>query len=119
MAATDLYIFSANGNIQIIELRLPLQMDVLMFDDLNSALLSHIVANRGDYLIDLSRTDYVGSAVLGLLVNVRQKVRAAGGRLVLCQLSPRILEIFRIGSLQQLFTLATTRDEALALLAAK
>ena len=117
MPVPELYIFSSEGPIHVIELRLPLQMDVLMFDDLNSALISHIMSNKGDYLIDLSRTDYVGSAVLGLLVNLRQKIRAAGGKLVLCQLSPRILEIFRVGSLQQLFTLASTRAAAVVALA--
>lgn len=97
---------------RVIELRLPLQLDVLTFDDLNTALLDHVQANGGNYIIDLSGTDYVGSAVLGLLVNIRSRIKRAGGQLVLCSLSPRILEIFRVGSLESLFTIAPTREAA-------
>ena len=113
---SDLYTFvpTAPDVASVIELRLPLQLDVLTFDDLNTALLNHVTERGGDYIIDLSGTEYVGSAVLGLLVNVRSRVKRAGGRLVLCKLSPRILEIFRIGSLEQLFLIAPTRDAAVA-----
>src|SRR5437899_734481 len=33
-------------------------------------------------VIDLSNVQYVGCALLGLLVNLRQRVKSAGGRLV-------------------------------------
>lgn len=114
--AAPLYNLSETRGVRVIELRLPLSMDVIIFDQLNSELVSQVANHPGDYLIDLAQTDYVGSAVLGLLVNLRSKIRSTGGELVLCRLSPRILEIFRIGALERLFTIAPTRDAAVELL---
>lgn len=110
-----LYILSdaAPGSPRVIELRLPHQIDVIAFDDLNTALLAELERVPGDYIIDLAATAYVGSAVLGLLVNLRTRIKRTGGRLVLCHLSPRILEIFRVGSLESIFVLTPTRAEAL------
>lgn len=113
-----LYILSTlDSGVRVLELRLPPQMDVISFDDLNLALTDEFDRAPGDYIIDLSATDYVGSAVLGLLVNIRSRVRRSGGRLVLCRLSPRILEIFRVGSLESLFTISATRETAIETLA--
>jgi anti-anti-sigma factor len=115
-----LYILSTlESGVRVLELRLPPQMDVISFDDLNLALTDEFDRAPGDYIIDLSATDYVGSAVLGLLVNIRSRVRRSGGRLVLCRLSPRILEIFRIGSLESLFTISATRETAIETLAGR
>lgn len=58
----------------------------------------------------------MGSAMLGLLVNVRQRVKAARGKLVLCGLSPQLASIFQACCMDRLFT--TARDRARALIAA-
>lgn len=99
--------------IRVLELRLPFSLDVITFDELNTTLTQEIEKVKADFVLDLTGTDYVGSAVLGLLVNIRSRVRRAGGKLVLCKLSPRIVEIFRIGSLESLFTITATRELAI------
>ena len=57
-------------------------------------------------------------AMLGLIVNIRQRVKAAGGRLVLCGLSRQLTDIFYTSSMQRLFTIAKGRPEALKALGA-
>jgi anti-anti-sigma factor len=110
--ASSLYSISDLEFGRVVELSLPAQMDVIQFDDLNVSLISEIDSKPSHYVIDLSRTDYVGSAVLGLLVNLRTRVRKSGKKLVLCRLSPRIIEIFRVGSLESLFVVVGTREAA-------
>lgn len=105
--------FDTQDGVRVLELRLPFTMDILTFDDLNNLINQEIEATPADYVVDMTGTSYVGSAVLGLLLNVRSRIRRAGGRLVLCQLSPRILEIFRTGSLESLFTIVSTRQQAM------
>jgi anti-anti-sigma regulatory factor len=46
------------------------------------------------------------------MVNFRQNVRAAGGRLALCGVSPRLMQILRTCSLERLFTIHRTRPDA-------
>ena len=79
--------------VRVIELDLPSTLDVDEFDKLNDSLLREFVASDGRWILDLTKVDYVGSAVLGMMVNIRQHVKAAAGKLVLCGLSPRLPKV--------------------------
>ena len=102
------------GEAHVVELMLPDALDPLDFDRLNEALLGAVDANVGGaWVLDLTHTTYMGSAVLGLLVNLRQRVKTGRGQLALCSMSPALLGIFHACSLQRLFVIAKSRDEAL------
>jgi len=101
------------GAVRVIALALPEQLESSEFDTLNDVVRRTIAeAPAGAWVLDLTEVNYMGSSVLGLMVNVRQTVKSAGGTLVLAGLSPRLSEIFRACSLQQLFTITRLRDEA-------
>jgi anti-anti-sigma factor len=109
----ELFRVSNVGAVQVVELDLPEALDSDEFDRLNAALIE--AAGRvpgGALVLDLSNIAYMGSSVLGLMVNVRQRVKEAGGRLVLCGLSDRLLTIFRTCSLERLFVIRRSRAEA-------
>ena len=118
----ELFQVSQVGAVQVIELRLPEQLDSEEFGRLNDTLIEAAAASSAAsaggggperaLVLDLSHLAYAGSSVLGLLVNVRQKVKEAGGRLVLCGLSDRLLQTFRTCSLERLFVIRRSRDEA-------
>jgi anti-anti-sigma factor len=98
----------------VVELALPHTLDSGEFDELNDSLLATVtVKPEGNWVLDLSRLSYAGSAALGLMVNVRQRVLDAGGSLVLCGLSPRLLQIFRTCCMERLFTIRQSRIDAL------
>ena len=110
----ELFRVSNVGAVQVIELDLPETLDSDEFDRLNTALIEAAGrAPSGALVLDLSDIAYMGSSVLGLMVNVRQRVKDAGGRLVLCGLSERLLTIFRTCSLERLFVIRRSRDEAI------
>ena len=99
---------------KVIELMLPGVLDSSEFDRLNESMLDLIRANSEErWIIDLSRVYYMGSAMLGLMVNLRQRVKSAGGRLVLCSVPPSLLEIFRTCCMERLFVITKTRADAL------
>jgi anti-anti-sigma factor len=114
----ELFTQTASGPVMIVALALPDMLDSAEFDRLNDSLLALVSddAHRR-WVIDLSASHYMGSAVLGLLVNIRQRVKAGQGRLVLCGLGPRLMEIFHATSLVRLFTIVRAREEALRLAA--
>lgn len=101
----------------VIELLLPDELDSVEFDKLNETML-HLFDGRSseNWILDLSKTEYVGSAVLGLMVNVRQHVKTGKGKLIICSLSRTLNDIFHASSLERLFTITKTRAEALKLL---
>jgi anti-anti-sigma factor len=118
MAQDELLKVSNLGPIRLVELFLPGDLDSTEFDRLNDGLVDVFTPGEGDdqqggrWVIDLTHVTYLGSAGLGLLVNIRHRVKSANGRLALCQMNPRLHQIFKTCSLERLFTITRTRDEA-------
>jgi anti-anti-sigma factor len=104
-----------HGSINVLELELPDQIDSAEFDRLNESLLGTLESTAGTWIIDLSRVSYMGSAMLGLIINLRQQINNMRGTLVLCGLSQRLVGIFRTCCMERLFTIARTRDDAFKL----
>ena len=101
--------------VNVVEMTLPEYLDSSEFDKLNEALLGLFDGKRPTkgWVVDLTAVDYMGSAMLGMMVNFRQRVQSAKGRLVLCGVSPRLLEIIRTCCMDRLFPIARTREDAL------
>jgi len=112
---TEFVKFQPGADANIVELRLPQSLDSMEFDDLNASLLALLKGRaQQKWIIDLSAVTYMGSAMLGMLVNVRQQIKAGGGRLLLCGLSKQLLAIFKTCCMERLFTIVTDRRSALA-----
>jgi anti-anti-sigma factor len=104
-------------SISVIELALPESIDVLEFDHLNQSMLDLLNDKAHQpWVLDLTAVTYMGSAMLGLIINIRQRIKTAGGRLVVCGLSGRLVEIFRTSSMERLFTITRNRNEAINVL---
>jgi stage II sporulation protein AA (anti-sigma F factor antagonist) len=115
----DFFRIESQQTLHVVELFLPELIDPLEFDRLNDAMLQAL-DDKADqkWVLDLGRVHYMGSAMLGLMVNVRQRIKAGGGVLVLCAMSPRLQDIFRACSMERLFTIVRTRHDALLRLTA-
>ena len=101
------------GVVQVMDLRLPEQLDSQEFDELNTALMRVLDGRiNGKWVLDLSSVNYMGSSVLGLMINIRQHIKSGGGKLALAGLTPRMAAIFHTCCLEKLFTIAKTRDDA-------
>ena len=104
---------SQSGSVNVVVLRLPEMMDSHEFDRLNDEVLAAIGASpQGRWVFDLANLNYMGSSSLGLMVNIRQRVKQVGGQLILCSISPPLMKIFRTCCLERLFMIARTREDA-------
>ena len=102
------------GSVNVVMLLLPEMMDSQEFDRLNEELLVAVsIAPEGHWVLDLATLNYMGSSSLGLMVNIRQRIKQVGGQLVLCNISPPLMKIFRTCCLERLFTISRTREDAL------
>lgn len=111
---SDHFHIHVEGHARVLELRLPLQLDHLDIDQLREDILKGMEGEENAlWIIDLARTEYMGSAMLGLLVNIRHRVRAGGGRIVVCSLNNRMADLFRASSIERLFPIARNRQEAM------
>ena len=112
--SNELFRVTRDGAVNLIELFVPMGLDIQEFDRLIEAVLGAIDRDRqGAWVVDLAGMEHVGSASLGLLVNIRQHVKESRGRLVLCGLSPRLLQVFQTCCMERLFRIVRTREEAI------
>jgi len=60
-------------------------------------------AERINLILDFRNVRFLSSAVLGLLIRVSKKVYERDGQLKLCNINPKIYEIFKITRLTKIF----------------
>jgi anti-sigma B factor antagonist len=102
---------------QILQFFMPITLDTMEVDAIIDAVLAQLDSRPSQrWVVDLSRVEYLGSSMLGLFVNMRERIRQARGSLVLCGMSPQLQQIFRNCCLERLFTIAKSRTDALKLI---
>ncbi|WP_449727642.1 STAS domain-containing protein [Cellulomonas avistercoris] len=90
------------------------EIDVASADRLRERIAVLLADGRTDLVVDLTAVTFMDSTGLGLLVGTLKRVRIAGGRLELVVDSERLLKVFRITGLTQVFTIHGSLDSALA-----
>ena len=72
---------------------------------LQDSIMSVIESAPGgmNLILDFSKVRFLSSAVLGLLIRISKRVYQRDGQLRLCNISPKIYEIFKITRLTKIF----------------
>ncbi len=91
-------------------------IDLFTAPDLKSTLLAAIDSGKSRIVVDLSQTTFLDSTALGVLIGAVKRLRARDGALTLVNTDANIAKTFEITGLDQIFTIAATRDEAVAAL---
>ncbi len=65
---------------------------------------------KAELVVDLNGVTYAGSASLGLFLAMRK----SGARLIFCNVDPNVREVFRVSSLDPLFSFADDKSAAIA-----
>ncbi|MCU0876571.1 MAG: STAS domain-containing protein [Pirellulaceae bacterium] len=68
---------------------------------------------RKNLLLNFASVEFLSSAALNKLIILDKKVKAASGKMRLCNLRPEIYEVFAITRLNQLFDIKNTEADAL------
>lgn len=77
-------------------------------------ILRQILADQHyNIIVDFSQATYINSGGLRCLLTSCRLSRNQGGDIILCGLEARIVEIFYMVGLDQIFTVYTTREEAI------
>lgn len=66
-------------------------------------------------VVDLSSVRFLASLMLGTLIKMSERARAAGGKFVICGLRADLGKVFKITHLDEKLTFAEDRDQALSL----
>ncbi|HEY1603069.1 MAG TPA: STAS domain-containing protein [Pirellulales bacterium] len=90
-------------------------LDQARFQDARDRLLAEAQSAEPPLVaIDLSKTSYMGSAFIEVLVRVCKRVNARNGRLVLCGVQPFCAEVLVTMRLDKIFETFPDVDEAVS-----
>ena len=69
-------------------------------------------AERINLILDFGNVRFLSSAVLGLLIRISQRIYEGDGQLGLCNINPKIYEIFKITRLTKTFDIYNDIESA-------
>jgi anti-sigma B factor antagonist len=81
--------------------------------ELKQKVLEELDGGERKFVIDFSKTGYIDSSGLGVLVSLSKKIREQGGELRLSSLNEDLRTLFELTKLDTLFRIADARGEAL------
>ena len=82
---------------------------------LQQSVVSVVDECEGIHLVlDFCNVEFLSSAVLGLLIRVSKRVHECDGKIRLCNINPKIYEVFRITQLTKVFDIQKDIEDALA-----
>jgi anti-sigma B factor antagonist len=82
--------------------------------ELKQKVLDALEGGTRKFVIDFTKTGYIDSSGLGVLVSLSKKIREQGGDLRLAGLNEDLQTLFELTKLDTLFAITKTPGEALA-----
>jgi anti-sigma B factor antagonist len=89
------------------------EVDLYTAPELKQELLDAIESGATDVIVDLTRTTFIDSAALGVLVGAVRRLRERDGRLSIVCSERSIRKIFEITGLDRVLAIHASRQEAL------
>jgi anti-sigma B factor antagonist len=97
----DLTILAVNG-----------YLDAHTAPDFEKAIQGEIEAGRVRLIADCGGLTYISSAGLGVFMSFIEDIREAGGDLKICNLSPKVAQVFEILGFNSIFDMAPDAETA-------
>ncbi len=83
-------------------------------EELKQQVIDALDGGARKFVVDFTRTGYIDSSGLGVLVSLSKKIREHGGDLRLAGLNEDLQTLFELTKLDTLFAITRTTQEALA-----
>lgn len=87
------------------------EVDIFNSQDLKSTLVSLVSETKGNIEINCAGISYMDSTALGALVGALKSVKAAGHEIILQNVKPNLLKIFKITNLDKVFIIEGDKNE--------
>ena len=84
------------------------------FDKFKGEIHEVVGGGHKNVILDMAGVPWINSTGLGILITGYHSVKAADGSMKICNVKERVLSIFYISQLENIFEVYETRDEALA-----
>ena len=89
------------------------RLDAVTASEFDVWFAARMQAGENRLVLDMAGLDYISSAGLRSLLAATKKLKASGGKIVLCGLTGAVAEVFTMSGFMAIFTVAATVPEAL------
>lgn len=74
------------------------------------------VINNGSHklVLDLGGVDYLSSAGMRMLLSTTKKLKGISGKIVLCSVTPNVMDVLKMSGFDHVLDMVKTRNEAIA-----
>jgi anti-sigma B factor antagonist len=93
------------------------ELDLFAAPELKEAISLALTDDARDLIVDLTRTVFIDSSGLAVLMLAMKRAQSLDGRLVVVDAGGSVARTFRVAGLDQILTIVTSREAALAALA--
>jgi len=83
------------------------------FDKFKEEIAKVIEGGNKNVILDMSGVPWINSTGLGILITGYHSIKAAKGSMMICNVKERVLSIFYISQLENIFDVYETREEAM------
>jgi anti-anti-sigma factor len=90
------------------------RLDAYAAQQMGPALEDLLRRGAGKVLFNFSRTEFISSAGLRLLLSTAKTLQKTGGRYILCSLQPNVRKVFEMTGITHLFSICDSEEEALS-----
>ena len=90
------------------------EIDLYTCPEFKQELLRVIADGATLVVVDLTKTTFIDSTALGVIIRGVERLKQKDGRLVVVCTDPSIVKIFEVTGLNRIFSVYSSRDEALA-----
>jgi anti-sigma B factor antagonist len=90
------------------------EIDLYTCPEFKQELLRVIAGGATLVVLDLTKTTFIDSTALGVIIGGVERLKQRDGRLVVVCADPNIVKIFEVTGLNRIFSVYSSRDEALA-----
>jgi anti-sigma B factor antagonist len=92
------------------------ELDLFAAPELKEAISLALTDDARDLIVDLTRTVFIDSSGLAVLMLAMKRAQSLDGRLVVVDAGGSVARTFRVAGLDQILTIVTSREAALAAL---
>ena len=112
MSEIDIKIKEAEGNSDLMVIKLSGFLDAYTYQNFEDALKKLINQNKFKIIVDMGNLDYISSAGLGVFMSVIAQIRQHNGDIKLTGLNSKVYKVFDLLGFTKLFQIFSEFDDA-------
>jgi len=90
------------------------RFDTLTSKEIEARLMEVVDGGCKRMLCDFSKTEYISSAGLRVMLSTAKKIQKNGGKMSLACMKPFVYDVFKMAGFTQIFDIHETKEQAMA-----